>query len=299
MQAHSINADGTIIGTAVEGSGHIPVIFDGATSVPRDLRFTAGLTGTDYESIAINDNGQILLRECNHPSCSDAAGFLNARLVLLTPTYCSNSVRGDANGDGVVDSFDYDALAQATHPSASERQAYRAAHPDVNVLCALDINLDGKVDRNDMLALRIPGVTSGDANFDGQVDVLDIDSLARALTDPDAFRASVGYHGSLTMLGDVNGSGIFDLADVLYLYRLCPGYDVRYRINNLAGDANGDSRVDNFDIDPFVERLLWGEDAYRQSHPWVLQMCSMDLDRDGRITFFDVNIFADNLVRQL
>ena len=54
----------------------------------------------------------------------------------------------------------------------------------------------------------------------------------------------------------------------------------------ILGDVDQNGMVDFFDIQPFIDVLSGGEDAFQ---------CEADIDGDGAITFFDIQPFIDIL----
>lgn len=65
--------------------------------------------------------------------------------------------------------------------------------------------------------------------------------------------------------------------------------------SELAGDLNGDGRVNSFDIDPFVLALS-DESAYHVQFPNVDRLCAGDINRDERMNSFDIDPFVTLLV---
>lgn len=63
----------------------------------------------------------------------------------------------------------------------------------------------------------------------------------------------------------------------------------------LAGDLDGDGRISNFDVDPFVQALV-DPAAFALAHPTIDRLCAGDINRDGRMDFFDIDPFVNCLL---
>ena len=107
-------------------------------------------------------------------------------------------VAGDLDGDGDVDHADIDALATAVRLNATSDR--------------FDLNNDGVVNfsfnatpesDSDHLIRTILGTEYGDANLDGEVNIIDLDLLGQTFGNESGWR-----------FGDFNGSGNADLIDL-------------------------------------------------------------------------------------
>ncbi|MBL8880612.1 MAG: hypothetical protein JNG88_15985 [Phycisphaerales bacterium] len=65
--------------------------------------------------------------------------------------------------------------------------------------------------------------------------------------------------------------------------------------SGLAGDLNGDGRVNAFDIDPFVLALT-DESAFAEQFPMIDRFCAGDINRDDHLNSFDIDPFVALLV---
>lgn len=134
----------------------------------------------------------------------DAAGDYVIRLMhqeagiavdsmRFTARYSSQQVRGDFDGDSIVDETDIQAMFAAIDEASENRW--------------FDLNFDEVVDELDLIEL-ITGVLNtamGDVNLDQKVDLADLARLATNFgKESDA----------LWLEGDINGDGMVDLADL-------------------------------------------------------------------------------------
>ncbi len=102
---------------------------------------------------------------------------------------------GDANGDGNVDLLDLDLLGSQWQQSAS----FAAALGAEGILSA-DFNIDGIINDADLAILaenweQIAGLTEGDIDGSGFVDLVDLDLLGQQWTGDIAFAAALSAAG--------------------------------------------------------------------------------------------------------
>lgn len=72
--------------------------------------------------------------------------------------------------------------------------------------------------------------------------------------------------------------------------------DIAFIRQRQRGDLNCDGRVDNFDIDPFVQALA-DPDGYEADHPSCATWLA-DCNRDGLVNNFDIDSFVSVLTQQ-
>ncbi|PIS40515.1 MAG: hypothetical protein COT26_02975 [Candidatus Kerfeldbacteria bacterium CG08_land_8_20_14_0_20_43_14] len=161
--------------------------------------------------------------------------------------------RGDMNNDGKVDVLDVWALFELVSHSSGI----------VNMGLSADLNGDGVVDGQDVNSIISYAIANGptldankaDVNKDGKVDMGDAVSLSYYLTIQATVQTSVG---SLTttagldfILGDVNGDGSINAADVdfliSYLYKHGPVPSPVER-----GDINLDGKINALDVTELI-----------------------------------------------
>src|SRR4029077_15811214 len=66
---------------------------------------------------------------------------------------------------------------------------------------------------SDVQAFQLP--IQGDVNRDGHLDAKDLAAMQSAVADPEDYAASLGLTTSqLNLVGDINGDGVFNSADV-------------------------------------------------------------------------------------
>lgn len=73
------------------------------------------------------------------------------------------------------------------------------------------------------------------------------------------------------------------------------GLDALHLVRLQRGDMNGDGKINNFDIDPFVLALTQ-PDVYYQLYPEINPNLIGDLNNDGTMNNFDIDPFVDLLV---
>lgn len=180
-------------------------------------------------------------------------------------TYLSNYVfkggpapdplaRGDMNNDGKVDALDVWALFDLVNPSGGITDMGQSA----------DLNSDGTVNGEDVNSIfsyaiadgPAPDVTKADANNDGKVDMGDAVSLSYYLAIQVTSQTSVGSLTTMAnldfILGDVNGDGLINAADVdfliNYLYRHGSAPSPVER-----GDINLDGKINALDVTELIK----------------------------------------------
>ncbi|MCA9017884.1 MAG: hypothetical protein KDA77_21345, partial [Planctomycetaceae bacterium] len=133
--------------------------------------------------------------------------------ILRTP---SGEFR-DITGDGALDNRDL--IRQA---EIKEFQEYGLSDEVVDDN-KWDINHDGKIDDQDLIALRsaIQNQIAHDVNADGAVDQADVDLLDQMI---DHQRTGYRINSEDYVNADVNGDGTFDQADVTEYGDLLPSY---------------------------------------------------------------------------
>lgn len=78
---------------------------------------------------------------------------------------------------------------------------------------------------------------------------------------------------------------------------IAPRYLSRVGCRGLRGDLDGDGRVSNFDVDPFVLAVIDPEHFLVQ-YPAVDRVCAGDVNNDGRLDLFDIDPFVECILNQ-
>ncbi len=166
---------------------------------------------------------------------------------------------GDANLDGDVDGDDLDIWHDNAFSSA-------------DTWAEADFNRDGSVDGSDFnlwsvnkfttTAAASLGFADGDVNFDGVVDISDIDWL---YTMKNLYESDTTGYASMVDIYDVDGDSAFDQDDLDELIRNILGIEY--------GDANGDGNVNSQDLN--ILALNW--------HTYVSSWADGDFNGDGYV----------------
>ena len=215
-------------------------------------------------------------------------------------------VKGDANGDGVVDLKDLKAMVDRMFDNSV----------DINMK-NVDFDGDGKISINDIsevIKLIVEPNTEpeppekqilkGDVNGDGKVTQADAYTLERYYlgydVDINMDNADMNDDGKVSILdvnklknlvkelnpnmGDVDGDGKITQKDVQTLEQYILGYDVKINMDN--SDMNGNGKITMADVSE-VQALA---DVY---DPRVLKG---DVNNDGKVNYKDVKALELNTV---
>ena len=216
----------------------------------------------------------------------------------------NKAVKGDANGDGVVDlkdlktmvdhmfdetvdikmkNVDFDGDGKISlkdiskvidiliNPNNNDDEIDEPDPPPKQILKG-DVNGDGKVTQADVYTLdqyyvgntKDINMDNADMNDDGKISLIDIDKVQNLVNELNPD------------MGDVNDDGVIDQkdAEAIKLYRL--GYDVK--INMDKADMNGDGKITISDVSQ-VQQLADINDP---------QVLKGDANGDGKVNYRDV-----------
>lgn len=170
---------------------------------------------------------------------------------------------GDVDGSGVVDMRDIDALEKYLQTGNSR---FLASSKNA------DVNLDNRIDREDLRLLKQRVYYPGDVNGDNLVDDRDAKAARDYMvTERYNYLADFSNDGSVTlqdyvsacnlvekaksmMKGDLNGDGNFSISDVALIGMYIKG--LTKNINRLAADMNNDGRIDSTDKKIITDKFL-------------------------------------------
>ena len=142
------------------------------------------------------DGNVLIISDLSDPFL-DIQTFGDFPMNAMTVSYFRS---GDFNSDGMVDGADLEELNQATKGGSSDWQ--------------YDINIDGQVDNDDVLAwINVrKGTCIGDVNLDGVFDSTDLIEL---------FQVGIYESGDTAtwVTGDWNGDCVFDSSDLLLAFQ--------------------------------------------------------------------------------
>jgi hypothetical protein len=170
-------------------------------------------------------------------------------------------LKGDVNGDGVVDISDYFYLSTFL---------FSGGPAPVGGPCTADMNNDGLVNATDLGLLSASLCLKGDVNGDSQVNVVDYFYLSNFL-----FSGGPAPVGGLCT-ADMNNDGVVDATDLdLLSASLC-----------LKGDVNGDGSVDISDYFYLSNFLFSGGPAP------VGGPCTADMNNDGVVNATDLDLLS-------
>ena len=132
--------------------------------------------------------------------------------------YSGIVIRGDFNGNGIIDAEDMDLLTGEVQSGTNAT--------------SFDLNSDNVVNDEDRVvwveAPDIGNTYAGDSNLDGQLDTSDFVFVFTAGEYEDNIPDN-----SVWATGDWNGSGDFDSSDFVYAFQF-GGYEVGPRLNAQA-----------------------------------------------------------------
>ena len=170
---------------------------------------------------------------------------------------------GDVDGSGVVDMRDIDALEKYLQTGNSR---FLASSKNA------DVNLDNRIDREDLRLLKQRVYYPGDVNGDNLVDDRDIRAAKEYMaTGQYNYLADLSNDGTVTlqdytsvrdlvdksksiMKGDLNGDGNFSISDVALIDMYIKG--LTKNINRLAADMNNDGRIDSTDKKIILDKFF-------------------------------------------
>jgi hypothetical protein len=196
--------------------------------------------------------------------CTGAAVVCFAACLSLSAGYArADFMWADTNQDGVVNSFDIDAIYQNLTVAPSTYMGIWP-RPLAAYQAQYDVNGDGVVSQADVTYELQQGfkTTYGDFNLDGHVDFNDYIDLL------DHMNQSGGW-----AQGDINGDGVINYKDWYSLYGVHPG------------DANQDGAVDFQDFQILLNH--W-QDSGRS-----LGVAQGDFNLDGVVDFLDFQILLN------
>lgn len=216
-----------------------------------------------------------------HPDQIDPSDFWPTRNNVATDGIpLAGRILGDIDDDESWTAADLDMLLGqigVVSPGGSQSGSVLAGGPfDI-------VNADGNANLDDVeYWLRgIMGSEFGDANLDGRVSFLDIETIASNFNQPGDWAD-----------GDFNNDGTVDQADldIVELFYAPHEADTQLTFQQavtqagltpfILGDANGDMVVDFFDIAPFITLLTTGN-----------FLDQADINRDGLVNFLDIAPF--------
>jgi peptidoglycan hydrolase-like protein with peptidoglycan-binding domain len=194
----------------------------------------------------------------------------NGDLGYFLANFGSVLVKGDVNGDGVVNKSDLDIYASGDMKA--------------------DLNYDGKVDFSDIVIIaqnynsgveltsKMPGY-AGDATGDSKVDFSDMVKVAQA------YNSSYGQ-SSYNLLADFNLDGKVDHIDQGIMAKNYNTTGPAFAAPR-AGDVNGDGAIDTFDMARYTnaKESHVGQAAYD---------FAVDFNKDGKVDFSDMVVIAQN-----
>ncbi len=170
---------------------------------------------------------------------------------------------GDVDGSGVVDMRDIDALEKYLQTGNSR---FLASSKNA------DVNLDNRIDREDLRLLKQRVYYPGDVNGDNLVDDRDAKAARDYMvTERYNYLADFSNDGSVTlqdyasacnlvekaksmMKGDLNGDGEISISDASLIVMYIKG--LTKNINRLAADVNNDGRIDSTDKKIIIDKFF-------------------------------------------
>lgn len=136
-------------------------------------------------------------------------------------------------------------------------------------------------------------ITRGDCNCDSAVNSGDHTAIVLAVTKPYLYDEQFPYCDRLS--ADMDGDGVVTSNDYALFHSQVFRGGVP-RDPNLIGDMDCDGYITNLDINPFTLALV-DPATYLMLHP-ECQLERADLDGDGTIRLFDLDLFVDLLIAQ-
>ena len=257
----------------------------------------------DMDNADIDDNGKITLADV-----SQVRQWANK--------FDPQILKGDANGDGIVNYKDVDALQRASINLGGKIDMEAADFDGDGEITSVDVakttklaneyeakfqkiigdsNGDGVVNEKDYANVKnyINNVSSSDdfikknsdINGDGNIDSKDLQGIRDAL---DGF--NINYNKT-TLRGDVDGDGKVTKADAQLIsdYNNRKATSKNFYINN--ADFNNDGKIDSKDVEA-IEKALKPEHKINYSTGGHLG----DIDGNGRIEISDA-VFLNNFIK--
>ena len=169
--------------------------------------------------------------DMNYDTDFDMKDLVRLRNLVLEQEEKVQTLRGDSNGDGVVDQRDYDNVQNFINDVKSSEDF---------ILKNSDINGDGKIDDEDLKSLR-------------------------NLTLNDDIKIN---YSERTHLGDVNGDGIISIADAQAItnYNNHRSTGKEFYIKN--ADVNNDGKIDKEDVTAITDLLRNVRTVARELPVW-------------------------------
>jgi hypothetical protein len=293
----------------LNGDGDTTDLFDGLNSSVVDCRgririylAAIDLCGVAHWQMPADGSGHYTIRMLSldpsdpsgqtfrRPACAQPFVWGPDEPAENRPGAVSNAAWLDLNNNGLLDPPPGDCLnlnyGVCPNPLSAAITFFRRP----------DADQDGVPDAIDNCpSLANPGQQDRDA--DGVGDACD-----GCPDDPEKTAPGLCGCGVTEDVGDDDGDTIINCRDQ------CPGEDDRIDLNGddvpdclqgclgiVNGDANGDGRVDNFDIDWFVLAIANPEGYVTQygRRAWV---CRNDIDRNGMVNNFDIDAFVQCLI---
>ena len=170
---------------------------------------------------------------------------------------------GDVDGSGVVDMRDIDALEKYLQ-TGNGRFLVSSKNADVN--------LNNKIDREDLRLLKQHIYYPGDVNGDNLVDDKDVRAAKEYMaTGQYTYLADLSHDGTVTLQdytsvrdlvekaksmikGDLNNDGKISISDVSLVDMYIKG--LTKNINRLAADMNNDGRIDSTDKKIIMDKFF-------------------------------------------
>ena len=184
--------------------------------------------------------------------------------VLVLSDSAGADVPGDFDGNGVVDSADFDYFWDC----------YECLDP------RLDIDGNGAKDQQDfqILVEELGNTYFGDANLDGEFNSSDFVAVFKAGEYEDTVSGNSSWSE-----GDWNGDREFDSADFVTAF-LANGYELGPRPpRQIVGDFSGNGMLDLDDINMLLVEIAAGQGE------------GFDLNDDGLVDRADIRIWVEEL----
>lgn len=266
------------------------------------LRHLAGWE--DYKTLPISSN--VKLFEYGDVNLD---GEVNTKDVNLIQRYASGDTEAisktgqayaDLNGDENIDNVD--SLILLRHLAGWKEYKVLPLDSDTKVYEYGDVNLDGKVDVKDVIAIiKIIDNPSGsgsdspyaDLNEDGKIDETDRLILLRHLAGWNEYQSlPLSNDFQVFECGDVNLDGKVDTKDVVLLLRYLDGdKDIITEKGLLLADANSDGKVDDTDRLIIMRHIAgWKEYQRLPLEQDTKVYLEGDVNKDGKVDEKDLEL---------
>ena len=258
----------------------------------------------------INNDGKV-----NYGDLMILSSTLNN--MIISSFKPGSSVKGDLNGDGKVNNDDINITVLTEYLTLGGAVGTR---PSDKLVKAVDFNEDGILNNADLKILeslltdksdtlpeqsgRPPNanVKKGDLNQDGRVDDTDLTILGDAINNKklfDKLTEDQKQAADLSKDGKINGFDIVELQKEI----ITNSHNSFNPTSGIIGDFNGDSILDDNDLEIFNEKRISyeyfessnpGNKDYYYEHIKGL----LDFNMDGKVTKADKDLFINKILHK-